>query len=178
MDESILNRDMNCHPIRLETIQDKITPLICASIKSIPRWPLFNRHAIGRNHSVVITLESDCSKIIVQFIKTDSDIQPRHEPLFSISFFLSLSFIMRAPSHKQTFLSPFHFRTLCKFCLSVCGADVEQRVCNGLPRNDSGFDSRWERCKNRDRQTRVFLYLFCTTIIKYTFLDILKASIS
>ena len=30
------NRDMNCHPIRLKIIQDRITFWICASIKSIP----------------------------------------------------------------------------------------------------------------------------------------------
>ena len=24
---------------------------------------------------------------------------------------------------------------------------VKQRLCNGLPRNDPGFDSRWGRCK-------------------------------
>ena len=29
------------------------------------------------------------------------------------------------------------------------GAGVAQRLCNGLPRNDTEFDSRWRRCKNR-----------------------------
>ena len=29
------------------------------------------------------------------------------------------------------------------------GAGVAQRLYNGLPRNDPGFDSRWGRCKNR-----------------------------
>ena len=29
------------------------------------------------------------------------------------------------------------------------GAGVAQRLCNGLPHNDSWFDSRWEWCKNR-----------------------------
>ena len=36
--------------------------------------------------------------------------QPRHKPLFTVSFILSLSFIMQAPSHITTFLSPFHFK--------------------------------------------------------------------
>ena len=26
---------------------------------------------------------------------------------------------------------------------------MAQRLCNGLPRNDLGFDSRWGRCTNR-----------------------------
>ena len=30
----------------------------------------------------------------------------------------------------------------------VQGAGVAQRLCNGLPRNDPGFDFRWGRCKN------------------------------
>ena len=29
------------------------------------------------------------------------------------------------------------------------GAGVAQRLCNGLPRNDPGFDSWWGRCKSR-----------------------------
>ena len=29
------------------------------------------------------------------------------------------------------------------------GAGVAQRLCNGLPRDDPGFDSPWEQCKNR-----------------------------
>ena len=29
------------------------------------------------------------------------------------------------------------------------GAGVAQRLCNGLPRNDPGLDSRWGWCKNR-----------------------------
>ena len=32
MDESILNRDMNCHPVRLETIQYRITPWLCSPL--------------------------------------------------------------------------------------------------------------------------------------------------
>ena len=53
------------------------------------------------------TLESEFSKMIVQL--TDSDTKPKHKPLFAISFFLSLSFIMQAQSHILTFLSPFYF---------------------------------------------------------------------
>ena len=33
--------------------------------------------------------------------------------------------------------------------IQPCGAGVAQRLCNGLPRDDPGFDSQWERCKNR-----------------------------
>ena len=36
--------------------------------------------------------------------------------------------------------------------LPVRGGDrveLTWRLCNGLPRNGPGFDSRWERCKNR-----------------------------
>ena len=41
-------------------------------------------------------------------------------------------------------------------CVCVCvyiyiksGACVAQRLCNGLPSDSPGIDSRWERCKNR-----------------------------
>ena len=33
--------------------------------------------------------------------------------------------------------------------INVCGAGVVQLLCNGLPRDGPGFDSRWEWCKNR-----------------------------
>ena len=35
----------------------------------------------------------------------------------------------------------------------LVGAGVAQRLCNGLPCNDMGFDYRWGRCKNRPSQT-------------------------
>ena len=28
-------------------------------------------------------------------------------------------------------------------------AGVAKQLCNGLPRDDPGFDSQWKRCKNR-----------------------------
>ena len=35
----------------------------------------------------------------------------------------------------------------------LVGAGVAQRLCNGLPCNDMGFNYRWGRCKNRPSQT-------------------------
>ena len=31
----------------------------------------------------------------------------------------------------------------------LAGAGMAQQLCNGLPRNDLGFDSQWGRCKNQ-----------------------------
>ena len=31
----------------------------------------------------------------------------------------------------------------------MCGAGMAQRLCNGMPCNDPGFDSRWGRCTNQ-----------------------------
>ena len=58
MDESISNRDKNCHQIKLETIKDRITSWICASIISIQGSPLFNRHAIMQSKVEVTQLSS------------------------------------------------------------------------------------------------------------------------
>ena len=38
--------------------------------------------------------------------------------------------------------------------LSLRGAGVVRWLCNGLPRNDPGFDSRWGRCKIGVKTTR------------------------
>ena len=81
MNESTLNRDMNCHPIaiRLETIQERITPPdLCINEKYTGMTLIKStcNHAIDRSHPVVITLESEFSNIIVQFIKPDSDTKP------------------------------------------------------------------------------------------------------
>ena len=35
-----------------------------------------------------------------------------------------------------------------------CGAGVAQRLCNALPCDGPGFDSRWEQCKNRTHVLR------------------------
>ena len=39
--------------------------------------------------------------------------------------------------------------TLRIYPIAPVGAGVAQGWCNGLPRDGPGFDSRWERCKNR-----------------------------
>ena len=112
MGESILNRDMNCHPIKLETILNSIAPWICALMKSIQTRPSFNRNAImqiiARSHPVVITLESEFSNIIVQFIKKITVIPSLGMRFFSVS--LSISFIMQVPSRIHTSLSPSYFK--------------------------------------------------------------------
>ena len=38
-------------------------------------------------------------------------------------------------------------------CTEVTGAGVAQLLCNGLPRNDTGFDSRWGRCNKPPQGT-------------------------
>ena len=38
---------------------------------------------------------------------------------------------------------------MCMSYKNLRRAGVVQRLCNGLPRNDPGFESRWGRCKNR-----------------------------
>ena len=39
---------------------------------------------------------------------------------------------------------------LCLYLTSeYSGAVITQQLCNGLPRNDPWFDSRWVGCKNR-----------------------------
>ena len=63
--------------------------------------------------------------------------QPRHKPLFTISFILSLSFIMQAPSHITTFLSQFHFKKsyILASCLRVYSDRTRQRHYDGVKHN-------------------------------------------
>ena len=43
---------------------------------------------------------------------------------------------------------------------NTLGGGVAQRLCNGLPRDGPGFDSRWERCKNQQTNKQLDVSAF------------------
>ena len=49
----------------------------------------------------------------------------------------------------ESFQKYIKFHILYTRIQNIHRVGVAQRLCNGLPRNDPGFDSRWGRCKNR-----------------------------
>ena len=71
--------------------------------------------SLSIHNSGIWVLKDNCSV----YKKTDSDTQPRHEPIFSVSFSFSRSFILQAQSHIPTFCHHSIFKKSYKFCLVV-----------------------------------------------------------